>query len=86
MLLGACPERLGTCTERWDNFTSKLLLRVPMNITYMEARYERMIVIALGNLIANSITGAQEHDTVFSQGALGIMCATPLIMFYCKVN
>ena len=32
-----------------------LMLRVPMNIAYAEARYERMFVIAVGNVVANAI-------------------------------
>ena len=92
VLLGACAgssaeedTKLGRCISRWDRMAKTLMLRVPVDLGYLEARNERMIVIALGNIVANEITGAHVSGTVFSHEALIVCVATPLVMFFCKV-
>ena len=72
-LEGSEPNgRLRRCVGRWDRMAAKLMLRVPVDLGYLEARNERMIVISLGNVVANEIMGARMSGALFNTQASSI--------------
>ena len=64
----------------------RLVLKVPMNIAYAEARYERMVVIALGFVVGVSVVESNiDGFSYFSAHGLEVCFGVPWLAFALKV-
>ena len=71
-------KRTGGCLSR------VLRLRVPVDATYLIRRHERMVVIAMGTLVADAIRATLDDVSRFDDGALLVCLSTPCIALLLK--
>ena len=82
LLTQALPSLLTLCRVTLPpSFES----RIPLNVPHLEARYERMLTISLGNLISTTITDVRSTTPHFDGRSIRAALAVPLVAMLIKI-